>query len=190
MKTQSNTFQASGQAAAAEQNRQHQARLEILQALQRVGIPEPQWPELVRAYYRSSPQRIASRQRIWMAPFKPPPFDRLNESPEEWKKKAHAAWQEYCEQFLKRCEVWVQQGVDEKIAETKRKRGTGKVQSPRKRKHTAIELRYEWAALRLCGEAWKEIAARYKRKESTVIKAASEVLRIAHWPTRKPKSQK
>ena len=89
MKTQSNTFQASGQAAAAEQNRQHQARLEILQALQRVGIPEPQWPELVRAYYRSSPQRIASRQRIWMAPFKPPPFDRLNESPEEWKKKAN-----------------------------------------------------------------------------------------------------
>jgi hypothetical protein len=80
----SNNFQASKQAATAEQNRQHQAGLEIVQALQRLGIPDPQWPELVRAYYRSSPQRIASRQRISPRAFRPPPFDRLNESPEEW----------------------------------------------------------------------------------------------------------
>jgi hypothetical protein len=189
MKTQSNPLQKSGQAAAADQNRQHQARLEILQALQGQGLPFQHWPDLVRAYYRSSPQRRKSRQRIALPPFQPPPFDRLNESPEEWKKKSDAAWEQCRDQFLKRCEFWVQQGLDEKIGEAKRRRGIGKAQSQRKRKNSPIERRYEWAAMRLCGEPWKEIAARYKCKESTVTKAASDVLRVAQWPT-KPKSQK
>ena len=127
---------------------------------------------------------MAARQRIAVSPFQPPAFDRLNESPKEWKKKADEKWEQHCEPFLKNCESWVQQGVDEKIAETKHRRGVGKAQSPRKRRNTAIEHRYEWAALRVCGEAWKEIAARYKCKESTVIKAASEVLHVAHWPTK------
>jgi hypothetical protein len=188
MKTQSNTFQASGQAAAAEQNRQREARLEILQALQGLGIPFQQWSDFVQAYYRDSPQRIVSRQLISPPLFKPPAFDRLNESPKEWKKKADEKWEQHCEPFLKDREFWVQQGVDEKIPETKRRRGVGKAQSQRKRKNTAIERRYEWAALRVCGKAWKEIAARYGCQESAVIKAASKVLRVAHWPT-KPKSQ-
>jgi hypothetical protein len=189
MKTQSNTFQVSGQAAAAEQNRQHQARLGILQALQGLGIPVNQWLDFVQVYYRESPQPMAARQLISPPQFQAPPFDRLNESPKEWKKKADEKWEQQCEQFLKDREFWVKQGVDEKIAETKRRRGTGKAQSPRKRKNTAVECRYEWAAMRVCGEQWKEIAARYKCKESTVIKAASEVLRAADWPT-KPKSQR
>src|ERR1700730_15880049 len=99
MKTQSNTLKGSGQAAAAKQNRQHQPRLEILKALQRLGIPVKQWPDFVHAYYRDSPQRIGSRHRICPPWFKPPPFDRLNESPEEWKKKADEKWEQHCEQF-------------------------------------------------------------------------------------------
>jgi hypothetical protein len=186
--TQSTTFQMSGQAAAAGQNRQREARLGILKALQALGIPVKQWPDFVQVYYRESPQPMSARQLISPPPFQAPPFDRLNESPKEWKKKADEKWEQHCELFLKDREFWVKQGVDEKIAETKRRRGTGKAQSPRKRKNTAIECRYEWAALRVCGEAWKEIAARYECRESAVTKAASKVLRVAHWPT-KPKSQ-
>lgn len=188
MKTKSNIFQVSGQAAAAEKNRQHEARSGILQALQGLGIPVKQWSDFVQAHYRDSPQPMASGQRISPRVFQPPPFDRLNESPKEWKKKADAKWEQHCEQFLENREFWVKQGVDEKIAETKRKRGRGKAPSHRKHKNTPIERRYEWAAMRVCGEAWKEIAAKYECKESTVIKAASEVLRVARWPT-KPNSR-
>jgi hypothetical protein len=38
--------------------------------------------------------------------------------------------------------------------------------------------------MRLCGEAWKEIAARYQMEESTVIKAATAVLEMANWPAK------
>jgi hypothetical protein len=38
--------------------------------------------------------------------------------------------------------------------------------------------------MRLCGDAWKEIAAVQQMKESTVAKAAIVVLEMADWPTK------
>ena len=176
-----------GQAAAAKQNRQSRARGGILQALGRLGIPHREWPNFVQAYYRVPNPRY--EQRISVKPFQPPPIDRLNESAEEWRKKANAAWDQHANTIVQSCEFWVKQGLDEKIFPAKHSRGPGKAQPGRKRKNTALQRRYEWAALRRCGDAWKEIAAKYQTKESTVIKAASEVLRIADWPT-KPKANK
>ena len=42
-----------GQAAGAEKNRARDARLRIIQVLCRLGIPEHQWPDFVRALLRS-----------------------------------------------------------------------------------------------------------------------------------------
>ena len=172
-----------GHAAAAEENHKHKTRDGVLQTLVRLGIPQRQWPNSVLAHYKGSSHRHLFRQIIDLA-FQPPPFDRLNESPEEWKKKADADWERRRDRFLAANEYRSTQGIDGRIAPTKRSRGPGKTQKARKRKNTAIEYRYEWAARRLCGEQWKEIAFKYQIKESTVIKAASEVLRTAGWPTK------
>jgi hypothetical protein len=172
-----------GQAAAAKQNSQRRARGGILEAVRRLGIPYDEWPDFVQAYYKDSNQLC--QQLIWVGPFQPPPFDRLNESAAEYRKKIHAAFDQHVDPTLDLCESLVQQGIDETI-DTKRSRGPGKAEPGRKRKNTDIELRYEWAARRLWGEPWKEIAAKYHTPESTVIKAASALLRIAGWPT-KPK---
>lgn len=177
-----------GHAAAAEENRKQLARVAIVEAIARLGIPRSQWPDFIEAHNRSVPHPTPFRQLISPARFKPPVFDRLNESPREWKKKANAMWAKHRDEFLQGVEVWVKYGVDEKVAE-KSVRGPGKSQRPRTRQNTVTELRYEWAALRSCGEAWKEIAARYKVGESAVVKAASTVLRTAGWPTKpKPKT--
>jgi len=185
MVSNSGVQSVSGQAAAAKQNRQRRARGGILQALSRLGIPYHEWPNFVQADYTVlSP---LYQQHISVSPFQPPAIDRLNESEAEWRKKANAAWDRHANTFVQSLEFWAKQGVDETIATAKHSRGPGKAQPGRKRKNTAIERRYEWAAMRLCGAAWKEIAAKYQTQESTVIKAASEVLRIADWPT-KPKA--
>src|SRR5579872_4330797 len=103
-----------GQAAAAEQNRQHRVRVNILQALGRIGIPQHKWPDFVRAYLRDLPRGSPYRQPISPPVFHPPTFDRLNQSPEEWRKEADAQWEQ--QRFLRVCEFWAEQGVDEKIA--------------------------------------------------------------------------
>src|SRR5438445_11603737 len=108
-----------GQAAAAEQNRHHRARAAILQALGRLGIPQRQLPDFIQAYYRNSTQRNESRQLMSMEAFQSPPFDRLNESAGEWRRKADAQWEQVRERFLQGLEFWVTQGVDEEIQEAK-----------------------------------------------------------------------
>jgi hypothetical protein len=189
MSSPSNPNSQSGfrQAAAAEQNRQHRARVAIMQAIMRLGIPRNQWPDFIEAHYAEAPHGIPFRQIISPSAFQAPVFDRLNQSPKEWSKQADAQWEQHRDRFLEGCDVWVTAGVDEKIFITKG-RGPGKSQRLRTRHNTALELRYEWAARRSCGEAWKEIAFRSDAKESTVIKAASEVLGTAGWPTKPAKT--
>ena len=42
--------QAVGQAAAAEKNREREARFGVVQALNRLSIPFAQWPDFVQAF--------------------------------------------------------------------------------------------------------------------------------------------
>jgi hypothetical protein len=94
-------------------------------------------------------------------------------------KAADAAWERHRNEFLQRRNYWVRVGVDEEIAEEKRPRGPGR--TPRKRNNSTVDLRYEWAALRLCGIGCKEISARYNLKESQVTKKSKEILEAAGW---------
>jgi len=128
------------QSAAAEHNRQRRARFSIIKALQRLGIPHKEWPEFVRDYYPSSGKHYLDyssedwkkelakteyHQRIQPPTFKPPIFDRLNQSPVEWAKGADAAWELHRNKFLQKREYWAQLGVDDEIGEENRRRGPG-----------------------------------------------------------------
>ena len=165
---------STGQAAAAGSNRQHETRLRIVQALVRLRIPRARWPGFVRASYNV---KTRFTQDARPAPFQPPEFDRLNQSRADWTKVADAAWETHRNQFLAECDFWVKTGVDDEIPEAKRRRGAGKKTS---RPNTSIDLRFEWAAQRLCGLDWKEIAD-LSENVSTVAKAAKEVLEAAGW---------
>jgi hypothetical protein len=89
-----------GLAAAAEKNRELEARLRIITAFGRLGISHNQWPDFVRAFYADPQQRIEFHQFMTPSPFQPPDFDRLKESPQDWVKVANGAWELHRNRFL------------------------------------------------------------------------------------------
>jgi|SRR5579871_393692 len=177
-----------GHAEAARQNREHAERVGILQALRRLGIPSGQWPNFVQAYERDYAQKPLYSQIFSPPAFHPPYFDRLNQSPAEWRQKAEAEFRSYCDRFLRGEEYWIEKGANERVPPATQRRGPGQVPHRGKRQNTPFELRYEFAARRLCGALWKQIAADCQMKESAVMKAGSDVLRRAGW-FRKPKTK-
>jgi hypothetical protein len=159
-------------------NRQHEARLRIIEAMQRLKIPSQWWPDLIQpAMWRGY------RHIVVPPPFQPPNIDRLHQSVDDWVRAANVEWRRYTEKRTQAWRTMEESGVDQEIAEAKRKRGPGA-----KQRNASIDRRDEWAAWRLCGDSWKEIAARYQRQQSAVTKAASEVLRTAGLDT-KPKAK-
>ena len=169
-----------GEAAAALKNRTIKARLQIIEALQRLGIPHSKWPDFVRAFHTNPQEREGYSESIFPPPFQPPVFERLNESPEQWAKSADAAWQQHRDAFLEKCPFWVSQGVDEDIPPAKATRGPG---LKGRRRNAPPDVRAQWAARRLSGEAWKAIADDPFQQDQ-VKKAASELLKLACWPTK------
>jgi hypothetical protein len=144
-------------------------------AMQRLKIPEDSWPTEIQGHITSHPTKARSR----LAPphFKPPAFDRLNETEAEWVKKSDLAWKQHRDAFLERSHEWERLGLSATLPSVKSTRGRGEAKPERKRSNSTPAQRYEWAALRLDGNPWKEIAARYQAKESAVTKAATAILR-------------
>lgn len=170
---------ASWISAGAEANRQLQTREKILGAAEQLKVPRKQWPVILQAFADSN--RSKFRAPSQPAPFQAPAFDRLNQSAEEWVTTADAHWERHKDNFLRRFRAWQRLGVDGKIPQPKRHRGPASNPAQGRRNNSAIEKRYEWAALRICGDAWKEIAAKYGARESTVTKAATTILQEAGW---------
>jgi hypothetical protein len=161
-------------------------RNRIIAAFLRLGVPREEWSVLV------GPEPVPCHHTWTIAQydyFKPPNFDRLEQSPKEWKALADAAWQKHRDALMERWQAWVRIGVDEPVPEEKRRRG-GRVAGN-------AQERYEWAALRLTGLAWKEITLKYRpcdteaqlrKAENAIRKSATDVLRIAGLnPQRKQK---
>lgn len=185
-----------GQAAAAEKNREREARFRIVQALNRLSIPIAHWPDCVQAFYIDPSQRTEYHQSIAPSPFQAPKFDRLNQSPKEWAKLADSAWARHRNRFLQTFPSWVAAGVDEEIVE-KRVRGPGKkppakAKSRRRGDNTTIDQRYEWAAQYLVRVPLKQIAVG-DADVSTVGRVARAIIRSAGWSTKsrtnKPSSE-
>jgi hypothetical protein len=168
------TESAVGQAEAARKNQQREARVGIQRALARLKIPQKEWPSFVQ-----EPLGDEYFQSVSPAPFQAPIFKRLHQSPGEWSRLADAAWEAHREKFLRGDEFRVEKGLDEAIPERKRERIRGKDVSGCKESPI---VRYEWAAKRLCGLSWKEIAG--DKNVDAVRRAASEVLRLAGWPSK------
>lgn len=159
-----------GQAAAAQKFREWEARNRIIEELERLGIPRQDWPAYVQR--PAKPEFSESHQ---FECFQPPDIDMLRESMRDWVKKADAAWDRCRDRQVRLFEFLVEKGVDEPIPH-KRSRGPGT-----KGRNVEIDARYEWAARRLTGDAWKVIAIDAGVSEHRVRKPATEVLKIAGW---------
>jgi antitoxin (DNA-binding transcriptional repressor) of toxin-antitoxin stability system len=185
--SESDPEQETGEVAAALKNRELSARLQIIGSLQRLGIPHSKWPDFVKSFYGNPQEGAGYSACIAPPPFQAPEFDQLKQSYEQWEKAADKAWKQHRKQFIQRfCQYAVTLGVDQEIPPAKRRRGTG-----RTGRNAPPRLRFEWAARRLSGAAWKEIAGA-SFQEDHVKKAASEVLKEAGWPTKVklPKARK
>ena len=172
--------QNKGDDAVAKKNREIKVRLQIIEAFQRLGIPQRDWPDFVRGFYTKPRQRIEYSDPLEPPSFQPPVFDRLHESPQEWTKRADTAWQQHRDRFLQQCQSLVTLSLDEEIPLAKITRGPGQ---KGRRLNAPLGLRVEWAARRLSGTAWKEIGDE-SFKEDQVKKAASDVLKLAGWATK------
>jgi len=177
--------QSGFQAGGAAVNRQREARFRIIGALVRLSIPTSRWPEFVQAFYSDPSQKY--HQRVAPSPFRAPAFDRLNQSPQDWKKAADSAWKRHRDRFLQTFPSWVAAGVDEEIVETAT-RGPGKkpstvAASRRRGENTSMDRRYAWAANYLLGVPLKQIAGN-DEDVSTVGRVARDIIRSAGWPTK------
>jgi hypothetical protein len=153
---------------------ERQERQRVIAAFQRLAVPAETWTPLV------GPEPT-ERDGGWIAldPFRPPAFNRYEETPEEWKARATSEFQEYLDDLLADWQIWMRIGFDKPVRGPKRRRA-GKA---------SIAQRYEWAAHRLIGREWKDIAAEYFKVDSAdeldnattaLRKAATEVLRCLH----------
>ena len=157
--------------SAAEKNQRRDARVRVIEALKRLEIPQAQWPSFVE-----KPQWPPNWQPATADKFQPPDFDRLHQSLADWRKAADLAWQQHREEQIRRWEFWVTLDVEERARQAKRPRGPG-----RKRRNARPDARYEWAARRLAGLEYKQIAIDYSVKEDRVRKAVTTVLLTAGW---------
>lgn len=158
-----------------------EARNNIISAFRRLDIAEEKWSPLI------GPEPALGKVTRMPAEneyFKPPVFDRFQHSPEEWKTLADVAWQKHRDKLMERWLSWERMGVDEPVPRRKQRRHRGTTG-----RNAGLDQRYEWAALRLLGEPWKEIAVKYlkclteaevRKAENTVRKAATELLGLAH----------
>jgi hypothetical protein len=121
--------QNKGDAAVAKKNRESKVRHQIIEAFQRLGIPQRDQPDFVRTFNADPDEPTGYYDSLEPLSFQPPVFDRLHESPQEWTKRADAAWQQHRDHFLK---LWGPRGVDEAIPLTNSTRDTlGWAQSSR-----------------------------------------------------------
>lgn len=118
--------------------------------------------------------------------FSCPDFHRYEESIEEWSARTDAelqrAWQQALAEHVETLHGWKRWDEDIDgltIAEPKRRRGPGKTG-----RTSSFEDRCKWAAERILGRGWKEIAGQYlpdrQNAAATVRQGATELLRTAH----------
>jgi hypothetical protein len=145
-------------------------RLKILQTCERLEIPVKLWPTFPfpqLPYLQSVQFRIPVRaDKLELPPFRP-----LEESIAEWKQRCHAALDmglnEYAAKFKAQFQDAVKQGIYTKLPQT--------------RDTTPIELRYEWAAKRICYRIpYKELAIKGYTTDR-IKQSVLQILKSAGW---------
>jgi len=112
------------------------ARLRILQACDRLGIPRQVWPKF---RFPELPRTNIAVRHV-QPDFELPPFLPLQETPAEWKSRCQKAFDQFFETeadpIVAEFQQQVKSGMYTKIIS--------------KRDTTPLDLRYEWTAKRLC----------------------------------------
>jgi hypothetical protein len=120
------------------------ARLRLLQACHRLGIPRDLWPDF----------RVTRPRRFTISktppPFTAPAINILEEGATRWRHKANQEFRKHCDEFLRKVTVdikdWIATGHLTRI-----KRAQGE---------TPDLQRFEWAAERYCrGKRYKDMAS-------------------------------
>lgn len=146
-------------------------RLRILQACERLDIPVKLWPTFP---FPQIPDRSLSLK--YLLPIKPekmdfPPFVATQESIAEWRNRCHEAFDKYLDEYAAKFESMFR----ERVASGEYKK------IPSARDTTPLNIRYEWAAKRICYHTpYRELADAEKGySEERVRQSVNQILRKA-----------
>ncbi len=136
-----------GTVALTKYNRQE--RDKVIAALKRLGVDQEELQSLIGP----EPPRVTVSK--CSPAFKIPSFVVTEQNLEEWVEKVDEAWERHREKIITEWGAWVNAGQDQPFAK-KQQRGPGAGD-----RNAEVDLRYEWAALRLRGMRWQAIAGDY-----------------------------
>jgi len=150
------------------------SRLLFLQACERLRIPIGRWPQFEEGITLA----IDLKHIAKFAPFCPPEYNELRDTPSGWQARADRLFREHCEQALERVQARIHYDVEIGILT--------KIPQPRE-KSTSLEMRYEWAARRYCfNEPYKDMATD-EHSPDKIRKSVNTIFREAEVPKRNRK---
>lgn len=161
------------------------ARLQFLNACERLGIPRDKWP-IFGDGRLELPVPVAIGQSSGIAVgsppvFRSPAFDLFIDDRRSYGKKVNRVWRTWKTQDLA---MYLKRSI--RTQELVTVKGNPPRFNGEKRKNAIpLEIRYEWAALHYCcGTAWTELAKRNKGYQPDCIrKVAGTILRLLElWP--------
>ena len=139
------------------------ARVRLLQACERLKIPEDRWPQFNHFTLPAKDLRLSTTAPA----FQPPRFDLLRDTHAQWRKKAVDLFRRHCDAFL--------ETVDGKMGDSV----TGGVLTRIERSKDRISplvLRYEWAARRYCyNEPYRDMSTA-EHSPDQIRKAVTKIL--------------
>jgi hypothetical protein len=141
------------------------ARLRFLQACERLNIPSDRWPKFTRFELpREQEFRYITNDQFVLPPFQP-----LYESETEWQQRAQRLFEKFIGMHAARFRAWFKEELDKgTVTKVKPVRDT-----------TPLDLRYEWAAKRICyNTPFRELAQQEAAKGYTEHRIRQAVKRI------------
>jgi hypothetical protein len=133
-------------------------RISILQALERLNISYEKWPPFAKVFADEGFMLPGDGSSYLNAQaFQPPAFDLLRDTVSGWQVRADALWEQHRKSFVLWCKKHQAEDLKSgRYIRVKQYRSTGL-----KRIIASTDTRFEWAALRMSGLAYPEIARQY-----------------------------
>jgi hypothetical protein len=139
--------------------------MRLLQACERLDIPAKLWPKIP---FPQLPRQFGYTYRIGNQ-YAAPEFNALYESEAEWRARAQKTFEEFIEEHAARFRAAIQEDLNHKrLTAIKRTRDT-----------TPLDLRYEWAAKRVCYRLRYREIAEGGYSEDRVKRAILKILKEA-----------
>ena len=148
------------------------SRVRLLQACERLGIPEDRWPHFDHVTLPAKDVRL----NLTASCFQPPSFDVLRDTDTQWRERAVDLFRRRCDAFLETVEGKIGDSVTGGVL-TRIERSKDRI-SP-------LVLRYEWAARRYCyNEPYRDLSTS-EHSPDKIRKAVAKILAEAAISARK-----